>query len=203
MSRDPACSRPAATGVLASRRKSDGALHLEAQGRVCAALRRPGQGLLQSRRARRRSRRRLWRADGAQAAGQRQREIRLRARGVRRASGEPGPSGQGGRALPDQGSDGGDLLPRRGAQEPEGSGRQAAGDIGGRNLRRHARIVHPDQQCGHRQDPADPDGFLRPHEPVPHAQDRRDVGLSQQRVAPDRETRQREVQHLAGLGLRI
>ena len=28
-----------------------------------------------------------------------------------------------------------DLLPRCGAQEPEGSGRQAAGDIGGRNLR--------------------------------------------------------------------
>ncbi len=39
-------------------------------------------------------------------------------------------------------------------KSPEGSGRQAAGDLGRRNLRRHARPLHQDQQCRHRQDPA-------------------------------------------------
>src|SRR5262249_30141350 len=72
-----ACDRAGTTDVHANSGKAEGTLHVEVQGRVRAALPRFGQGLLQGRGSRRRSGRRVWRPDRAQAVGQRQREIRL------------------------------------------------------------------------------------------------------------------------------
>ena len=140
--------------LWAESRKADRAVHLEAQGRVRAALRRAREGLLQGRgprrgsspkaMARRTCSRRWPPATRSSAMG----------RGRRRAGGEPGAAGQGRRPLPDQRADGRDRLPRDAAQGAEGPRGQAARDLGRRDLRRHDPPVHTDQQRRPRQDPA-------------------------------------------------
>ena len=85
----------------------------------------------------------------------------------------------------------------------EGSRRQAARDIGRRDLRRHARRRSPGSTTWTSARSSRSRWMRRPaRTPVSHPQDRRDVGLSQQRAAAAREARQRQVQRAAGLRLR-